>query len=113
MARCWLLSDFRDLSSFEQRARRLLPTPGGPAGSQRHPHNHGARMLRPIAAARAAFALVSFAVRAEGAPKPAAAEAPKAEAKKEEKTAEKKDHKKAEKTEKKAEKTEAPAAEKK
>lgn len=58
-------------------------------------------MIRSIAAALAAFALISFGVRAEEAAK--AAEAPKAEAK-EEKKAEKKEHKKAEKAEKKAEK---------
>ena len=59
-------------------------------------------MIRTIAAALAAFALVSFGVRAEE--KAAApAEAPKAEAKKEEK-AEKKEHKKAEKAEKAEEK---------
>jgi hypothetical protein len=70
-------------------------------------------MIRSIAAALAAFALVSFGVRAEEAAKPAAAEAPKAEAKKEEKAAEKKDHKKAEKHEQHEKKAEAPAAEKK
>jgi len=57
-------------------------------------------MIRSIAAALAAFALVSFGVRAEEAAK--AAEAPKAEAK-EEKKAEKKEHKKAEKKAEKAE----------
>ena len=68
-------------------------------------------MIRTIAAALAAFALVSFGVRAEEAAK-AAAEAPKAESKKDEKAAEKKDHKKAEKHEH-EKKAEAPAAEKK
>jgi hypothetical protein len=68
-------------------------------------------MIRSIAAALAAFALISFGVRAEET-KPAA-EAPKAEAKdtkKADKKAEKKADKPAEKTEKAAEK---PAAEKK
>ena len=67
-------------------------------------------MIRTIAAGLAAFALVSFGVRAEET-KPAA-EAPKAESKdkKADKKAEKKAEKPAEKTEKAAEK---PAAEKK
>ncbi len=62
-------------------------------------------MIRTIAAALAAFVLVSFGVRAEDA-KPAAAEQPKADAKAEkaEKKAEKKEHHK---------KAEAPKAEEK
>ena len=60
-------------------------------------------MIRSIAAALAAFALVSFGVRAEEAAK--AAEAPKAEAAKEQK-AEKKAEKKAKKEAKKKAKAE-------
>src|SRR6266481_855754 len=73
---------------------------------QVRPQRWSLNMIRSIAAALAAFALVSFAVRAEEAAKPAA-EAPKAEAK--EKKAEKKDTKKSEKA---AEKTTEKAAEK-
>jgi len=58
-------------------------------------------MIRSIAAALAAFVLVSFGVRAEEPAK--AAEAPKADAAKAEKKAEKKEHKKAEKKAEKAE----------
>src|SRR6266403_5868818 len=90
----------------EDRGTALAETgrrTGVPAGIA---HNPGARMLRSMAAALAAFALISFGVRAEETAKPAA-EAAKTESK----------EKKAEKAEKKAEKSEKavekPVAEKK
>ena len=67
-------------------------------------------MIRSIAAALAAFALISFGVRAEEAAKAPKAEAAKADVKedkaenKAEKKAEKKEHHKKEKAEKKADK---------
>jgi hypothetical protein len=89
----------------EDRSTALAETgrrTGVPAGIA---HNPGARMFRSMAAALAAFALISFGVRAEETAKPAA-EPAKTESK--EKKAEKAE--KAEKSEKAAEK---PAAEKK
>src|ERR1700736_3082241 len=75
-------------TALAETARRT----GVPAG---HAHNPGARMIRSMAAAVAALALISFGARAEETAKPAA-EAAKTESKDE----------KAEKTEKKAAKSE-------
>jgi hypothetical protein len=86
----------------EDRGKALAETgrrTGVPAGIA---HNPGARMFRSMAAALAAFALISFGVRAEETAKPAA-EAAKAESK----------EKKAEKAEKSEKAAKKPAAEKK